>query len=97
MTKKIKFGRWQLDTEAGFLTFKSDLPDYEIPLWEIDNSAKILEWIYQSAEKTWMTPTDLKNLIDAFVHIFGRMVCSRGVDHPFNAKHLLRARFGTKF
>jgi hypothetical protein len=36
---------------------------YDIPLWEISNSAQILDWIYQIEEKTWAKPEEVYSLI----------------------------------
>jgi hypothetical protein len=81
--KPLSFGRWTLNRATGTL----DCPavPYQIPLAELNNSAVILDWVFQIEEKSWATPDDVGQLVKAIVDIFGRHVCGSGVDYPFDA------------
>jgi hypothetical protein len=99
MATQTNFGKWIIDTERGILKFTDPNKPrllYNIPLWEISQSSKMLDWIFQIAEKTWAKPEDLYDLIQAFEYIFGRGMCSGGIDHPFNPKEFLAKKFGNK-
>ena len=99
MTTKTSFGKWTFDTKNGLLVFYDEsIPGlhYQIPLFEISDSAKILDLIYQIAEKTWAKSQNLYDLIQAFEYIFGRGHCSGGIDRPFDPKELLAKRFNIK-
>jgi hypothetical protein len=100
MTTKTNFGKWTFDTKNGLLVFRDEnIPGlrYEIPLSDISDSAKMLDLIYQIAEKPWAKTQGLYDLIQAFEYIFGRENCSGGIDRPFDPKELLAKRFDIKF
>jgi hypothetical protein len=99
MSTKTNFGKWTFDRKNGLLVFYDEnIPGfrYPIPLFEINRSAKILDWIYQVDEKTWAKTQDLYDLIQAFKYIFGREMCSGGIDRPFDPKELLTHDFEIK-
>jgi hypothetical protein len=94
---ETKFGRWTFNTTTAAL--ESEIAPgtqvtYQIPLEDMQNSAAILDWIYQVAEKTWASPADIGDLVHALEYIFGRGVCGGGVDNPIDAEGVLRKRFG---
>ncbi len=55
------WGNWRY--KAKLLTLTHVPEDYEIRLDECSTSAETLDWIFQVASKTWVTPEDLGNLI----------------------------------
>ena len=99
MLIKTNFGKWTFDRKDGLLAFyDKNIPGliYQIPLFEINRSAKILDLIYQVEEKTWAKAPVLNDLIKAFKYIFGREMCSGGIDRPFDPKELLTKDWGVK-
>jgi hypothetical protein len=99
MSTKTNFGKWTFDRKDGLLAFyDKNIPGliYQIPLFEINRSAKILDLIYQVEEKTWAKASVLNDLIKAFKYIFGREMCSGGIDRPFDPKELLTKDWGVK-
>jgi hypothetical protein len=69
MAKKIgsgsrKWGRWRL--KRPYLVFWMDNREvYWVDLREAKTSAQVLDWIFQLATKSWMTPQDKSDLLDA--------------------------------
>lgn len=55
---------------------------YEIDLWTCRTSAEVLDWIFQVAGKSWLTPDDLCDLINAFRVLLNPQarLCSGGWD-----------------
>ena len=99
MSTKTNFGKWTFDRKNGLLVFcDKSIPGlrYPIPLFEINRSAKVLDWIYQIEEKTWAKAPVLIDLVKAFKYIFGREMCSGGIDRPFDPKELLTKDLGVK-
>ena len=100
MTAQTKFGKWEIDAKTGLLRFVDpSIPglNYEIPLYELNTSAEILDWIFQINEKTWASPTDIGNLVKAIETALGRDVAGSEIDSPINPKERLKAQYGTKF
>ncbi len=89
----MQFGNWFFNKSTGTLDYTGGV-SYQIPLWEMKNSAETLDWIYQVEEKTWASAEDVGNLVKAIVELFGRGVCGGGLDHPFDAKQVLQERYG---
>jgi hypothetical protein len=94
---RTQFGRWTLNVTT--VCLEIPIPPepsdeiYQVPLERMTDSARILDWIFQLEEKTWVSPGDLGHLVEALAHIFGRGVCGGGMDRPINAEAKLR-RFG---
>lgn len=92
-----QFGRWTFNTKTAALETviaPATGAIYQIRLEEMRNSAQTLDWIYQVAEKTWASASDIGDLVRAISYIFGRDVCSGGVDKVINTEEILSKRFG---
>jgi hypothetical protein len=84
------WGDWKFDGEF-LVLHDADGNDYEINLLDFKTSAGVLDWIFQMAGKTWVTPLQLGNLIQAIDDIFGPQatLCSGGNDRTLDVeKHL---------
>ena len=60
----LRWGDWVCDKEL--MTLTNLKHDYEIDLEEIENSAQILDWIYQVFNKGWNDPLAVYDLLEAF-------------------------------
>ena len=60
----LRWGDWVYDKEL--MTLTNLKHDYEIDLEEIENSAQILDWIYQVFNKGWNDPLAVYDLLEAF-------------------------------
>ena len=91
---KYQYGNWSVNPENLTLDYRhTNGTLYDVPLWEMKNSAEVLDWIFQVEEKTWSTPEDVNNFITALVEIFGRGICGGGQDHPItNTEDFLRTK-----
>jgi len=80
LRRKTKWGRWTLDRSELTLTHTHDHHRYEVDLAECTSSAGVLDWIFQLHEKTWMTPKDMRDLIEALSYIVDpqKTLCSFG-------------------
>jgi len=72
---------WVLDTDAPYCLNYSvtECYNYYLPLDELGNSAKTMQWIMHVVEKTWATDAILAGLVRAIGDIFGHWYC--GSDH----------------
>lgn len=86
--RKSVWGIWTLNFSNGCL--ESSVTGYQIPVYEMRDSASILNWIFQISEKTWASPKDLGDLITAIEEILGRNVCSGGKASIIDPKEKLR-------
>ena len=81
MTTKTNFGKWTFDPKNGVLTFHDEnIPTlrYDDSSTGLSHSAKILDLIYQIAEKTWAKPQDLYDLISGVqIYFWSRNVFRR--------------------
>jgi hypothetical protein len=62
--------------------------EYEIPLMNLNDSAKILDWIIQIHHKGWATPRVFHDFVDALDYVCGgiqKLYCSFG-----NSKRVVR-------
>ena len=59
----LRWGDWVYDKEL--MTLTNLKHDYEIDLEEIENSAQILDWVYQVFNKGWNDPLAVYNLLEA--------------------------------
>lgn len=89
------WGKWTLNTETGCLeiTIPNTALTYQVRLEECETSAQQLDWIFQLAEKTWITSTDIGDLVKALRDTFGRGVASMGKDHPIDAREIINRRY----
>lgn len=85
------WGPWMLDRTTQTL-YIEDPCDYYIPLRELVNSAKLLDWIFQVESKTWATPELLGYLLKALSTIMQpqRHICSGGDDQTINVENYLK-------
>ena len=90
------WGNWTLNTNTGCLEHQAGGP-YELPVYEMTNSAEILDWVFQIEEKTWASSEDIGDLVTAVREIIGRGVASGGVDHVADPKDALASRYGVQF
>lgn len=75
--------RWQKSNNVLLYRRKSDAFDvYEIDLDKATSCAGLLDWVFQVYRKRWMSPKDIKDLLDAFTHILDPQanMCSFGKD-----------------
>jgi len=70
------------------LTWKGDPEHYSIPLAEIKDSAKMLDWIFQLRMKTWVTNDIMGDLLTAFQDLYRPQatLCGAGIGKKLNAK-----------
>lgn len=82
------WGRWKLNGNGEFWSL--DIGDYWIRLDDITSNAQMNDWIFQLANKTWITPDDLGNLVFAFEDIFSPQstLCGEGVDKQLDPKYV---------
>ena len=67
-----KWGRWMLDAKSLTLQhFREGHWDYEVDLERCTDAPSILDWILQSARKSWTTPDDIGNLVLALSQLAG--------------------------
>jgi hypothetical protein len=89
------WGNWQYNAKAMVLTYLPN--DYQIDLEECTTSAQTLDRIIQLCKKTWMSITDIGNMIQALNDLLDPQanLCSSGQDKEFDAtKHLKNLRKG---
>jgi hypothetical protein len=79
---KNGWGNWKLDIESLELVFQFENIEYPIPLDRCNNSAQILDWIYQIHTKSWVKVQDMYDLISSFGDIVRVQdkICCFGVD-----------------
>jgi hypothetical protein len=66
---------------GGWVTINTEHPaayPYEIRLDRIDTPMRLLNWVHHLAEKVWMEPLDLAELIDAVCRHYGWNLHSGG-------------------
>jgi hypothetical protein len=83
---------WTLDLP----TFSLELDDYQVPLDEMVDSAHVLDWIFQIAQKGWATTEVLAGLVRAIddLHHPQANICSNETDRvstPEQARDRIRA------
>jgi hypothetical protein len=86
------WGDWKYDAEYFVLAVDdAERHHYEVNLREFKTSAGALDWIFQVAGKTWVTPVQLGDLIQAIDDIIEPQatLCSGGHDKTLDVeKHL---------
>lgn len=89
LPKRGSWGPWYFDPKMIVLVH---MDGYEIDLEKCDTSAEILDWLAQLRGKSWVTPTDLGNLMIAFDDLFHVQAnfCSWGKERNPNPVEVLR-------
>jgi hypothetical protein len=79
---KNGWGNWKLDINNLELVFQFENIEYPIPLDRCNDSAQILDWIYQIYAKSWAKQKDIYDLISAFndIVIVQNKICCFGFD-----------------
>lgn len=74
----MRWGNWELRVEI--MCIEHSVNGYQISLDECLTSAQVLDWIFQMRAKTWVTPEEMANLLDAFDDVFKPQskLCSAG-------------------
>ncbi|MGP5586667.1 hypothetical protein ACTXO0_07735 [Glutamicibacter ardleyensis] len=70
---------WVYDSNTGCLVFQDN--GYEVPLLEMTDSARVLDWVIQISKKVWADDAVIAGLvvgIDRFLNLQGTL-CSAGV------------------
>jgi len=94
MPLKTTFGKWTLNKASLTLDFTGGIA-YQIPLDDMTDPAKILDWIYQIEEKTWASTEVIGELVEALAYYFGRSVCGGGMASSIDAKGIIQQRIKT--
>lgn len=97
---QMTFGRWTINPEACTLEISPSgggHDTYQVALEEMQDSASILDWIFQLNEKTWATAEDVGYFVEAVEYLFGRGVAGGGMDSPFDPKPILARKLGCEF
>ena len=76
--RRTQWGNWRVNGSNWTLVHAET--NYEIGLEEMNTSGEMLDWIIQISEKSWATPQDKSDLLDALNSIFGPQssLCSCG-------------------
>ncbi|OGO15428.1 MAG: hypothetical protein A2Z02_01710 [Chloroflexi bacterium RBG_16_48_7] len=86
------WGTWKLGSRNALLCYdpngKFDNPIYWIDLENMNSSAQILDKIFDTVSKNWVTADVLANLLWALEDIFDpqRNICAGGADLTFDAE-----------
>lgn len=78
--RKAQFGPWKWDIDGGQLIHEET--GYWVDFERMSSSAELLDWIYQLADKAWVTPEVLYHFIQAtnFIVRPQANLCSSGVE-----------------
>jgi hypothetical protein len=90
---KNGWGNWKLDINNLELVFQFENIEYPIPLDRCNDSAQILDWIYQIYAKSWAKAQDMYDLLSAFNDIVRvqEQICSFGNDIALENKFKMAA------
>lgn len=74
------WGRWTLNGEGEYWSLDTD--GYYVPLHSIRTNAQMNDWVFQLAQKLWLTPEDLGHFVLALLDIFAPQatMCGEGQD-----------------
>jgi hypothetical protein len=91
-----KWGGWRLDATTMELVL--DQEHYRVDLERIDDSAQMLDWIFQLRMKGWSTNEIMGDLLTAFQDIFRPQstLCGGGASHTIDAKDFLQKKIRGK-
>ena len=92
--RKIIRGVWEFDPDVIVIRHRTE--GYEIDLETFVNSAEILDWIAQLDGKTWVSSTDLGDLVRLMNDLlpFQPNFCGGGVDRRADPVAILETRLG---
>jgi hypothetical protein len=102
MMKSMKngttWGDWTLDTRDSVLVLDTKIDGmrhHAIPLVDISDSTRMLDWIFQLRTKKWMTNDVMGDLLSAFQDIFRPQLflCGAGRDKKLDAASYLERLF----
>lgn len=90
------WGHWTLNSATGTLdcTIPNTTQVYDVPVYDLTDSAEILDWIFQVEEKSWATSEITGEFVEALRTILGRGVASMGKNNPIKPKAILAAKYG---
>src|SRR5271170_5327875 len=79
-----RWGKWHFDKKSLELVYGHDR--YRIDLKRIEDSAGMLDWIFQMTTKSYCTSRDLGDLVKAFDDLFYPQanLCSNGINEKIN-------------
>ena len=88
-----RWGDWHLEVGNLTLVLRSGHDNYEIDLEQINDSAQMLDWIFQLRTKTWVTNDIIGDLLSAFQDIFcpQATICGGGQNTTINATEHLQS------
>jgi hypothetical protein len=92
--RKTQWGNWKLDRTAQ--TLDHAVESYFVPLGDMRSAAAMLDWIFQLQQKTWVTPQDISDFLEALDDIFHpqHTMCGGGVERPFDVDERLKQMLG---
>jgi hypothetical protein len=84
MGKTKRWGSWVFDSKRLVLELEEDR--YEVDLETINDSAGMLDWIFQVHNKGWTTHEDMHNFLSALQFLFHPQatLCSFGVNREID-------------
>lgn len=88
------WGIWTIRKSSLSLDLTSRQHSYQIRLDEINDSAAMLDWIFQLLMKSWFTDQMLGDLLRAFEDIYHPQatLCGQGIGKTINALALLKKK-----
>lgn len=96
LIQKGEWGHWKYNPDNLTLEIDKVIDGhhhrYYIDFERCNNSAQILDWIFQIKHKPWCSDEDIADLLrafDALLHTVQGRVCSGGIDHQFDCKKYL--------
>ena len=90
--KKTQWGNWVLNSKNLTLDYQfSDGGIYDLDIGRCNDSAKILDWIFQVNSKKWANEKIVYDLLDAIYDILNPQgnFCSSGVNKKCDAEQLV--------
>lgn len=96
--RRTKWGSWRLATDTMHLVLEENGSEaYAVPLEEMTDSARMLDWIFQLKGKTWATNDIMGDMLSALDDLIGPQgtLCSGGHGKTLNAKKHLKELLAT--
>jgi hypothetical protein len=91
-----QWGRWSYNPTTHCLHIRKHVgtitSSYDVDLDRCDTGSKLLDWIYQVKDKSWISPDDISSLVYAVEDILGDVqgiLCSGGINHQYNTSAYL--------
>jgi len=74
------FGNWKYCAELKVLRYR-DRFGYEVDLERMETAAAVLDWVFHVSNKTWCSPLDISDLIEAIRALVNPQasLCSWGI------------------